>query len=310
MSLLTSSIELETITPPTPETSQFQSIQIKQLANLFLQAGDTVRPILLRKISPISFQILEGHFEYYAAMKAQEIDDQFTAIRAYVVPTELESTILEQYKFLRSLSFSTQTDRISTTPLEGSQNLEQIEQAITHRLEQKLTVTIERKIEEQMSSSLKLIVNQMTKQLDVHLNYFKQSLSVVPASKISDPETQPISLAPDLGSKTISKPDKSTKTKTKVERSPTAAKNKNIDDNDPKRLEVLNDLNTMNFADLERKLANSGKANIKFARPIHEKRSQKIDQRFTSIEDVIANVKMTNVKGLAEKTMQKIIDSW
>ncbi len=63
MSLLTSSIDLDTITPP--ELSQFQPSQIEQLANLFLQAGDTVRPILLRKISPISFQILEGNFEYY-----------------------------------------------------------------------------------------------------------------------------------------------------------------------------------------------------------------------------------------------------
>ena len=99
MSLLTSSIDLDTITPPAISNSQFSAHQVENLANLFLKAGDTVSPILVRKISPIAFEVLEGHFEYYAAIKAQEIDEQFTAIRAYVVPPDLESTILEQYQF-------------------------------------------------------------------------------------------------------------------------------------------------------------------------------------------------------------------
>ena len=312
MSLLTSSIDLDTIAKPTSEEiPQFKKGQIEDLANLFLQAGDTVRPIILRKISSISFQVLEGHFEYYAALKAQEIDEQFTAIRAYVVPPELESTIVEQYRFLRSLSLSTPIESAPTHTHEGSQNLEKMEQSITQRLEQKLTATIERRIEEQMSFSLQVIVNQMTKQLDTHLIDFKQSLSLVPVSKIFEPEAQPSSLVPELGSQNISKTDKLTETKTKpktkpkVESPTTIGKSKNLDDNTPKRLEILNDLNTMNFADLERKLANSGKGNIKFARPIHEQRSQELDQKFAAIEDVIKNVKM-----LGEKTMQKIIDSW
>lgn len=278
MSLLTSSIDLDTIAPPNP--SQFESSQIEHLANLFLRAGDTVRPILLSKTSPISFQILEGDFEYYAAMKAQEIDAQFTAIRAYVVPPDLESTILEQYHFLRSRSFPN-----PITPQIIPQKLDQIEQAIAIRLEQKLTATIERTIEQKMHSSLQslqTLVDQLTSQLDSHLN---------PASTIIELPIQPAIPVP----KKSSKPDKPAKIPSK-----TTLKNKNTDDHDPKKLQVLKDLNTMNFADLERKLGQS--KNGKFARPIHEQRSQ---QLFTSIPDMIANV-----KGLAEKTMQKIIDAW
>ena len=105
MSFVPFSIDLETIiSPESLIRSQFQESQIEELANLFLQARDTIKPIIVRKISPISFEVLEGYLEYYAALKAEQIDEQFTSIQAYIVPPELESTILEQYEFLQSLS--------------------------------------------------------------------------------------------------------------------------------------------------------------------------------------------------------------
>jgi len=294
MSLLTSSIDLETITPPTPETSQFPSIQIEQLANLFLQAGDTVRPILLRKISPISFQILEGHFEYYAAMKAQEIDEQFTAIRAYVVPPDLESTILAQYQFLRSLS--------SPIPIEESTqpDLDQLETAIANRLEQKLAATLEQLVEKRINSSLQSFTNQITQQLDTHLLDIKldikNSLSSAPTTKTVETIIQPPDLSTEpVSQKTVKTP---TKSKTKSEKPPATAKKQNLDD-DPKASQVLNDLNTMNFADLERKLSQLKPSKRSLAKLIHAQRS------FQSVEDVI-----NNVAGIKEATMQKIIDAW
>ena len=64
-------------------------------------------------------------------------------------------------------------------------------------------------------------------------------------------------------------------------------------------------MNNLNFAELQRKLAQSAKTNVKFARPIDELRLQQPNKKFQSIQDVIINV-----QGLAEKTMQKIIDAW
>ncbi|MFN9061851.1 MAG: hypothetical protein ACK5WL_18015, partial [Pseudanabaena sp.] len=175
MSLLTSSIDLDMIVSPlSKKPSQFQASQIEHLANLFLQAGGTVKPILLRRVSPISFEILEGYFEYYAAIKAQEIDDQFTAIRAYVVPTDLESTILEQYNFLRSLSTSAP---LEISAPETQPDLAQIENAIANRLEQKLSVTVDRIVEERINASLQIFANQITQQINLHLLDFKQSLA-------------------------------------------------------------------------------------------------------------------------------------
>jgi hypothetical protein len=296
MSLLTSSIDLDTIAVPISITNaQFPPSQIECLANLFLKAGDTISPILLRKISPIAFEVLEGHFEYYAALKAQEINDQFTAIRAYVVPPDLESTILEQYNFLRSHS----TSAPQAQP-DLAQNLAQMETAIANRLEQKLSTTIDRIVEERINSSLQVFANQITQQLNSHLLDFKQSLSFVPISQVLSPP-QAIDTIPESEPK--SKTTKAVSPKTKTTSSKSKAKDTSINNDDPQVLQVLHDLNTMNFADLERKLSQS--KSTKFTRLIHEQRLLRSQQKFESIQDVIANV-----QGLAEKTMQKIVAAW
>jgi hypothetical protein len=308
MSLLTFSINLDTIASPTlDKICNFDTTQVDNLAYLFLRAGDTVRPIILRKISPVKFEILEGYFEYYAAMKAQEIDDQFTAIQAHVVPTDLESTILEQYNFLRSLSTSAPLEiSASQTQPETQLDLAQIENAIANRLELKLSVTIDRIVEERINASLQIFANQITQQINLHLLDFKQSLAFVPISQVLSP-TQPIISVPESAPEKISK-SKNTKaaatSKAKATSSKLKAKDKFISD-DPKVLQVINDLNTINFGDLQRNLAKSAKGNTKFAKPIYELKLQQPEQKFQSIQDVIANV-----QGLAEKTMQKIIDAW
>jgi ParB family chromosome partitioning protein len=307
MSLLTFSINLDTIASPTlDKICNFDTTQVDNLAYLFLRAGDTVRPIILRKISPVKFEILEGYFEYYAAMKAQEIDDQFTAIQAHVVPTDLESTILEQYNFLRSLSTSAPLEiSAPETRLETQPDLAQIENAIANRLEQKLSVTVDRIVEERINASLQIFANQITQQINLHLLDFKQSLAFVPISQVLSP-TQPIISVPESAPEKIpkSKTTKTATTKAKATSSKPKAKDKFISD-DPKVLQVINDLNTMNFGDLQRNLAKSAKGNTKFAKPIYELKLQQPEQKFQSIQDVIANV-----QGLAEKTMQKIIDAW
>lgn len=308
MSLLTSSIDLDTITPPAISNSQFPVHQVENLANLFLKAGDTVSPILVRKVSPITFEVLEGHFEYYAAIKAQEIDEQFTAIRAYVVPPNLESTILEQYNFLRSLSSPAPVENIAPPNKSDDRELDlaKVEQVIAERLEKKLATTIDRIIEERISSSFQAFATQMTQQLDTHLLDFRRSLLLTNNKNTEPPiqPIQPIDLPTESVSKRTSKTEKPAKTKAKTERS-TTSKNKDIEENNPKSLQVLNDLNTMNVADLERKLSQLKPSKRNLAKPIHTQRSQQPDQKFQSISDL-----MSKVDVIKKPTMQKIIDAW
>jgi ParB family chromosome partitioning protein len=101
MILTTSSVDLEGITSSVSR-SLFDESELEYLANLFLKSGDTVSPILVREKSPIAFEVLEGHREYYAALKAQELDSRFESIRAYIVPSDREESILEQYEYFHS----------------------------------------------------------------------------------------------------------------------------------------------------------------------------------------------------------------
>jgi hypothetical protein len=313
MSFVPFSIDLETIISPEPITrSQFQESQIEKLANLFLQARDTIKPIIVRKISPISFEVLEGYLEYYAALKAEQIDEQFTSIQAYVVPTELESTVLEQYNFLRSLSSS--PVEVTPTPISSTSlqlpDLAQMERNISDRLEQKLMANlrsmIENTIKQIINESLEGFSSQITNHLDKQLTDFKQSWVVVAGDQTPPPDVivLPTEIMPDKIAKTTKSTKSKSPTKTQVpSKSKLTAdilKNKENYDNDPKRLEVINDFNTLNVADLERKLK-LAKVSIK-AKVIHEQRSH---QLFTSIEDI-----KNRVDRLAEKTMQKIIAAW
>jgi len=180
-----------------------------------------------------------------------------------------------------------------------------MENAIANRLEQNLSATIDRIVEERINSSLQVFANQITQQLNSHLLDFKQSLAFVPISQVLVP-TQPITSVPESVPEKIAK-SKTTKTATtKTTSSKSKVKDSSIISNDdPKVLQVLHDLNTMNFADLERKLAQSKPSKRKLAKPIHEKRLQNPNQMFQSIEDVISKV-----SGIKEITMQRIIDAW
>lgn len=282
MSLKPILIELETIVPPiSVKRSQFEESQIEKFANLLLRADDTVKPIILHKISPVSYEVLEGYFEYYSAIKAQEINFHFTSIRAYVVPPELESTFLEQYQFLRSLSLPDSTEKDLSKSIEKTtepitevspqpQSLEHLEQAIANRLEQKLNTIIDSKIAAQITSNFQPIDDQLA-----------QKLSEAIEQKIKEPIDS--SLEVILNQLKIIK--------------------EIITPPSPK--DIINDLNTMDIASLEDSLAKSGKGNSKFARPIYELRLQRPNQKFASTDDV-----WKNIKGLGEKTMQKIIEKW
>ncbi len=278
MSVLTSSIDLDMIEPPLPSmAAQFNASELEYFAKLLLKSGDTVRPIILSKISPISFRILEGYFEYYAALKAQEMNEQFTAIRAYVAPKEIESSLLEQYQFLR--------DRHSQDQPVSRDN---------HDKHPTHTITFD-------ESSLRKIVGQ----LEVSLNQTLKSLSTDLSTKIARLDQRITELSNTVSTSTIQANHSQTKhLKTEV------SKNKKTIDiaiDITKANKILEDMNTMSVHELQVQIAKS-KPRVSivsnFAEAIHKERQTSF---YTSIDDVYSRAK---VKGLAEATFKKITNAW
>ena len=65
--------DVSKITSDVPR-SEFSEAKIEQLADLILQGGGVIRPLVLRQTGIDNYTVLDGHLEYYAAVRAREKD--------------------------------------------------------------------------------------------------------------------------------------------------------------------------------------------------------------------------------------------
>ncbi len=75
---------------------------IEKAANLILEVEGTIDPIILRRTSLQSYEVVDGHFEYYAAVRAREISlPKGEMIQAIILEPENEKVLLEQVDLFR-----------------------------------------------------------------------------------------------------------------------------------------------------------------------------------------------------------------
>ncbi len=100
---------VEDIHPSLPR-SEFSETDLNEAAQLILKMGGIITPPILLQTGLDSYTIVDGTFEYYAALKAEEIEPlRGETINAYVIESEQEKTAYEkQIKLFRH--------RCSTTP--------------------------------------------------------------------------------------------------------------------------------------------------------------------------------------------------
>ena len=82
------------------DRSQFSEKELTDLAQKLIASDDLIHPILVTQINPVRFKVIQGHFAYFAAVKASEMDPTFDEIRAIIVPKELQEDVLAQYRLL------------------------------------------------------------------------------------------------------------------------------------------------------------------------------------------------------------------
>lgn len=101
MKLSTSLVAVRKITSTVPRSS-FADDELEQSARLILEAEGVINPIVLRRTSLESYEVVDGDFEYYASARAREIDPRKgEMIGAFIVEPENEEIIKEQVKLLR-----------------------------------------------------------------------------------------------------------------------------------------------------------------------------------------------------------------
>ncbi len=83
--------------------SQFLEADLDEAAQLILKMEGTITPPILLENGVDSYTVIEGNFEYYAALRAEEIDPlKGETINAYIVESEQEKAAYEkQIKLFR-----------------------------------------------------------------------------------------------------------------------------------------------------------------------------------------------------------------
>jgi ParB family chromosome partitioning protein len=101
MKLSTSLVAVKKINSAVPR-SNFSDEELEGAAQLILEAEGVINPVVLRRTSLESYEVVDGDFEYYAAARAREIDPRKgEMIGAFIIEDENEQVIKEQVKLLR-----------------------------------------------------------------------------------------------------------------------------------------------------------------------------------------------------------------
>ncbi|MCW6052548.1 chromosome partitioning protein ParB [Microcoleus sp. A2-C5] len=117
--------------------SNFAEPDLEKLARLILELGGLINPIIVRRNGMDAYEIVDGDFEYYAAVRAKEIEAlKGETIGAFILEEENKDLLLEQLAILRKTAI-TENPIVSVVTQQSSsfeQRLTNIESRLENRI--------------------------------------------------------------------------------------------------------------------------------------------------------------------------------
>ncbi|RAM52098.1 MAG: chromosome partitioning protein ParB [Hapalosiphonaceae cyanobacterium JJU2] len=96
-------VDVASITSSLPR-SNFQEADLDIMADMILESGGIIKPLVLEKIGFEKYEVIDGHFEYYAAVKAREKNpSEGEMVNALIITPEKQEAILKQAKVIQEL---------------------------------------------------------------------------------------------------------------------------------------------------------------------------------------------------------------
>jgi signal recognition particle GTPase len=93
-------IDVKSITSTAPR-SQFRVDELESLAQSILEAGGLLSPLLLKQTGAEKYEVLAGDREYYAALRAKELNPrQGEMVNAFVIPPKEQEAAAQQVAVL------------------------------------------------------------------------------------------------------------------------------------------------------------------------------------------------------------------
>jgi ParB-like nuclease domain len=293
-------VDIKDISSDLPR-SNFVESDLAQLANLILATDGLIRPLILKEIGGEKYTVIEGHREYYAALKAKEQNSsKAEMVNAFVINANIQSSTIEQLKLLKE----DPSPVILPTPTFSG--IEQLLPALSAAISQQIQPLVEQLAKQQKILEVLMIdrANSSTVRVDSieppDLPKSKDLPPIVPAVVVA-----PVKVA-------VSKQSKPPKVeKAKPDKTPKATTSKKVaalpESVDPiKATNTLNLINTLGQNELTLAMEKSGvsKAAIKLVPNIIASRDIQPDRRFDTWETIIA----LKIKSLGDATIKGIIE--
>ncbi len=144
MKLSTSLVAVKKITCTFPR-SLFADEDIEEAAKLILATEGVLNPIVVRRTSLKSYEVVDGIFEYYAAARAREIDPKKgEMIGVFVIEEDNEELLIQQIKLFRNNSLNLVKEPVITEEILNNflKNFESRFDKIAHQLLEEATAKV------------------------------------------------------------------------------------------------------------------------------------------------------------------------
>ena len=94
-------VDVKNITSDVPD-SNFDSNTLETLSDMIIESGGIIRPLVLKPTGLETYAVVEGHLEYYAAVRAKKKNlRQCEMVNAFVISAEKEDAALNQIALLK-----------------------------------------------------------------------------------------------------------------------------------------------------------------------------------------------------------------
>ncbi|MEH2295585.1 chromosome partitioning protein ParB [Nostoc sp.] len=161
-------VDVKNITCDVP-LSNFSNDALNSLADIIIESGGIIRPLILKTTGLETYAVVDGYFEYYAAARAREKNPrQCEMVNAFVISPKNEDEIFKQVAAFRKLGSDNKPE--VETPIKTNHS-EIISKNNDFNLFEKQVNEIrselaqERQERQKLYETLKLIESQIPKQI-------------------------------------------------------------------------------------------------------------------------------------------------
>ncbi|ALF56125.1 chromosome partitioning protein ParB [Nostoc piscinale CENA21] len=149
--------------------SNFSEADLDNLAEIILESGGIIRPLVLKPTDAENYTVIDGHFEYYAALKAKEKNPRKgEMVNAFVISPKNEDILLKQVAAFREFNYSNTIENITSTGTEKSEiRLEKHELSLIDKQINELRVELaqEKQERQKLYEYIKSLETQIPKQI-------------------------------------------------------------------------------------------------------------------------------------------------